>query len=1129
MVISGANTYTGATNITAGTLKLGVSSSSSTSGPVGTNAGGVIVSSGATFDLNGFSLTSSATEALSLSGTGVGGNGALVNNAATTSTYIGVITFTAAAKISGENGLIAITGTPASGTTGITLSGATGGSISTVIAGNRTLSKEDVGNWTLSGNNTYSGATTISAGKIVLNPGSNATPATQYILNGGSISTQGITANRTITSSKTLRLDDNSEINLGSTAHTLTFATSNGETWATNKQLTITGWVGGYNGTAGTAGKIFIGNSASGLTSSQLLKIQFYDGATYYPAMLLSTGQLVPFSNTIATGTISNSTFCEGETGINVPFTYSSASSFTGATFTAQLSNSTGSFTSPVILQSVASNGSGSQSISVTIPLGTAAGSAYRIRVVSNTPAVNGSDNGSNLTVNVYPSAAGSISGSSSVCQGQSGVSYTVGTISNAATYSWSYTGTGASISGTGNSVSISFSASATAGDLTVMGVNSCGNGSVSATFPVSVNPLPNAAGIITGTTLVSQGQTNVGFSVGNISNATSYVWSYSGSGATISGSGSSITISFSGSASSGNVSVYGQNSCGNGTASTFAVTVAGNKVSISSGSWYTSSNWSPSGVPTATDNVTISHAITLDNTPTAICNNLTLGVSGTLQIYGGFSLTVNGTLTNNAGEYGLIINSDGSLLNNTAGVSATVERYITNDNKWHFISSPVANQAIWPEFAPDPGSGLNFGTSWNWDFYYWNPNSFLANNLYWVNLRKNTAGDYNNSNVDQGGSYAGFGTTTPPTFTSGRGYLVAYNSNWNPSTGSPEYHYFGGSLHAGTVNRNIVTGANYFNLVGNPFASSIDWKASSGWSRSALESSGGGYDYWIYNDNLSTGNYGVFNSSGTSGTNGVTRYIAPQQAFFVKAASDGVLGMGYEVRTHSSQSWLKGADAENSLVRLKITNDANSYSDEMIVEFNPEFTGGGSDKFWSFYASAPEIFVNKEGSNYSIARYRNTSEEQIINIGVKTGVQANYTLSASNINDFNLSNRVLLEDLVSGQVTDLKQNPSYTFEAGEGSNGNRFRLIIGSTIGIDEPGQNGFDIYANNGNLYLTNKEFKGVYTLRVSNLLGQTLLERQLDGSSAQLIRLNEVPGVYIATVHSNGKSFSQKFVIR
>jgi gliding motility-associated-like protein len=179
------------------------------------------------------------------------------------------------------------------------------------------------------------------------------------------------------------------------------------------------------------------------------------------------------------------------------------------------------------------------------------------------------------LTVNPLPAAAGAITGTATVCQGASAVAYNVPAIANATSYAWAYSGTGATITGTTNSVTISFATNATSGNLTVYGVNSCGNGAVSANYAITVNPLPAAAGAITGSPAVCQGASSVVYSVAAITNATSYVWAYSGTGATITGTTNSVTISFATNATSGNLTVRGVNSCGNGAVSTnYAITV---------------------------------------------------------------------------------------------------------------------------------------------------------------------------------------------------------------------------------------------------------------------------------------------------------------------------------------------------------------------------------------------------------------------------------------------------------------------------------------------------------------------------------------------------------------------------
>jgi uncharacterized repeat protein (TIGR03803 family) len=175
-------------------------------------------------------------------------------------------------------------------------------------------------------------------------------------------------------------------------------------------------------------------------------------------------------------------------------------------------------------------------------------------------------DGGTIFKYDLAPAPAGTISGSTSVCEGQTGVTYTVPAITNATGYTWTLP-SGATGSSITNSISVTFGTGSVSGNVIVKGTNSYCDGTVS-TLTVTVNHIPSAAGSITGTSTVAQGQTTVAYSVPAVSNATSYIWSYSGTGATINGTGNSVTINFSGSATSGNLKVYGTSSCGNGTIS---------------------------------------------------------------------------------------------------------------------------------------------------------------------------------------------------------------------------------------------------------------------------------------------------------------------------------------------------------------------------------------------------------------------------------------------------------------------------------------------------------------------------------------------------------------------------------
>jgi len=73
----------------------------------------------------------------------------------------------------------------------------------------------------------------------------------------------------------------------------------------------------------------------------------------------------------------------------------------TGNVFTAQLSDASGSFAAPVTIGTVSSLVSGT--IAVVIPANVISGTAYRIRIISGNPVINGTDNGTDITINVTP------------------------------------------------------------------------------------------------------------------------------------------------------------------------------------------------------------------------------------------------------------------------------------------------------------------------------------------------------------------------------------------------------------------------------------------------------------------------------------------------------------------------------------------------------------------------------------------------------------------------------------------------------------------------------------------------------------------------------------------------------
>jgi hypothetical protein len=235
--------------------------------------------------------------------------------------------------------------------------------------------------------------------------------------------------------------------------------------------------------------------------------------------------------------------------------------------------------------------------------------------------------------VNSPPSAAGAITGTASLCAGTNGVSYSTTPVTGAVSYSWTVPSGATIATGTGTtSITVDFGASAVNGNVTVAAANQCGNGPAS-TFAVTVNPLPAAAGSITGPAFVCAGSTGA-YSVATIANATSYVWAVP-VGATITAGANTknIVVTFGLAAGAGVITVKGTNTCGSGTVSpNFAVTINATP---------------PAPVVTAVGNVLTSSAAT--GNQRYYEGNIIAGATG--QTY---------TVTNNSGNYSCVVTLNG-------------------------------------------------------------------------------------------------------------------------------------------------------------------------------------------------------------------------------------------------------------------------------------------------------------------------------------------------------------------------------------------------------------------------------------------------------------------------------------
>ncbi len=331
LTLSGNNTYTGATAINAGTLQLGAANRIA-------NTSAVTVAGGATFNLNNFaetigSLAGAGTVTLGTGTLSTGGNngtttysgvlsgtGGLTKQGTGTFTLSGANAYTGATTISA--GTLQLSGGSAiANTSTVTLAnvagatldlngtsetigalaggGAAGGNVtlgagtlttgvatnttySGVISGTGGLTKQGTGAFTLSGANTYTGATTINAGTLTLGAANRIADASAVVLNAG-----------------TFNLNNFSET-VGSIAGTGAVSLGTG-TLTTGGDNTSTAYSGVMSGTGGL--------TKTGTGTFTLSGNNTYTGATSINAGTLTLGAADRIANTSAVTVAGGATF----------------------------------------------------------------------------------------------------------------------------------------------------------------------------------------------------------------------------------------------------------------------------------------------------------------------------------------------------------------------------------------------------------------------------------------------------------------------------------------------------------------------------------------------------------------------------------------------------------------------------------------------------------------------------------------------------------------------------------------------------------------------------------------------------------------------------------------------------
>jgi len=559
--------------------------------------------------------------------------------------------------------------------------------------------------------------------------------------------------------------------------------------------------------------------------------------------------------------------------------------------------------------------------------------------------------------------------------------------------------------------------------------------------------------------------------------------------------------------------------------------------------SWNLAGNWSPQVVPTGADDAIIpdgcpNYPLLMPLTTTYIRNldvngpsgktlpmtvsgaflvtgagingNLNITATGKVIVATGGSLTVDGNLSIVGA---LTIKNAASLITNS-GVSgnATVERCVTGNLAWHFLSSPIEHQLILDgKFAP---ASLPF-TTCAWDFYKWNPYCSVPDTG-WRNLR-NIAGNLNT-----------FDFALTSEFEIARGYLVAYgdcfpvckNFYGKPNTGDKACSFF--DL--------------YFNcwwLGGNPYPSAISWQqiltapTNAGvlssdyyyvWNE--LKTSGPGYEYWKDGGHLSSAS--------------VNGYIPSMQGFFIRGNQYGTksLTIPNTSRVHNvlADYWLKDTPVNNNKLSIKLSN--GTYGDEAIVMFENGSSVGkdrnDAEKLFGLVAEVPQVYTLVGNEKIALNSMAPVTNGVSIPVGIQVKNSGNYSLSVEGIENFASLTGLSLEDLKLGYTQNLMTNPVYNFATEVTEDAGRFLLHFAGTIGIGELSNSTINIYSNEKTVYITCAAGFRNAQVTISNLLGQEILTQKLSDVKKNQVNVNTLKGYYIVKVQDDSSVKTAKVYI-
>jgi hypothetical protein len=246
-------------------------------------------------------------------------------------------------------------------------------------------------------------------------------------------------------------------------------------------------------------------------------------------------------------------------------------------------------------------------------------------------------------------------------------------------------------------------------------------------------------------------------------------------------------------------------------------------------------------------------------------------------------------------------------------------------------------------------------------------------------------------------------------------------------------------------------------------------------------------------------------------------------QAFWVKS-NGGTLTFKNTMRSHNTGGTNalkapKNSASDMQLIRLRVTNGASA--DEAVIYTSSNasnaFDTYDAPKYFNTASNQPEIYTQAGNEKLVINAMNEITPGSEISLGFVTEMENDFTISATELNNFNSDMQVVLKDKLLNREFDLSAGDEYEFSSTVVNNSDRFSLIYkskGATTNVDYTSKLNAQVYVNAaGQIVITASE-KASYS--IYSAMGQ-IVEKGILNTKNEILKAKLISGIYVVKVNN------------